>query len=189
MNNKYIILNSFKTIVEMLKDRKIDHIINTESIVEQLKRNAGKIGFEVRINKINIVYYLSQKFKLTELRKVIGDSMDQELLYIFIVNDKISASNMKSMNALNINMQIFNIRELQFNITKHVLVPKHELVTNSEEIEDIMKTYSLKSKSQLPLILKSDPVSRYFGLRTGDIVKITRVSPSSGEYYIYRCCI
>jgi DNA-directed RNA polymerase subunit H (RpoH/RPB5) len=27
------------------------------------------------------------------------------------------------------------------------------------------------------------------GLKNGDIVKITRNSPTSGEYVIYRCCI
>lgn len=191
MNNQHIILKSFKTILEMLNDRKIDvNGIDENLIAEQIKQNASKIGFEIKINNINVIYYLSQKFKWTELRKIIDeDRMEPNFLHIFIVNDKISASNMKSLNALNINMQIFNIKELQFNITRHVLVPKHELITNQEEIDHLMKTFSLKSKSQLPLILKSDPVSRYFGLKSGDIVKITRVSPSSGEYFIYRCCM
>ena len=42
---------------------------------------------------------------------------------------------------------------------------------------------------QLPLILKSDPMSRYLGLKNGDIIKITRNSQSSGEYIVYRCCM
>jgi DNA-directed RNA polymerase I, II, and III subunit RPABC1 len=151
---------------------------------------ANKTGFSIDINNIKLIYYLASKFKWSELKKFFEDLSNQEnTLYILIVADKISQNNMKSIAAMNLNMQIFNIKELQFNITKHVLVPKHEIVHDQEEIKRILENYCLKNKFQLPIILKTDPVSRYFGLKNGDIVKITRYSPTSGEYIVYRCCM
>ena len=121
------------------------------------------------------------------MKKIVEESMDPKLLYIFIVNDKISLNIMKSINSLGLNYQIFNIKE-QFNITKHNIVPKHTLVDDAR-VKLLLETFSLKHKFQLPIILKSDPMSRYLGLKCGDVVMITRNSPSSGEYYVYRCCM
>ena len=122
------------------------------------------------------------------MKSNIEKNLDVEKQYILIVNDKISLNNMKSINGMQIQYQIFNIKDLQFNITKHRDVPKHEKVSE-EEVQTLLDTFCLKSKSQLPLILKSDPMSRYLGLKCGDVVKITRNSPASGEYYVFRCCV
>ena len=51
-------------------------------------------------------------------------------------------------------------KQLQFNITKHMLVPNHIKLDEDEE-NFIIQKYNLKSKFQLPLILKNDPISRY----------------------------
>jgi DNA-directed RNA polymerase subunit H (RpoH/RPB5) len=190
MNNQQAIVKSFNTIIEMLKDRKMDvSQINQTAVANGLFQSSlSNVSFKIQIENISIIYYLNTKFKLSEMRKILGDNIDTDLMYIFIVNDKISLSNMKSFNGLLINFQIFHIKELQFNITKHILVPKHEKI-NDQEIQEILTTFSLKTKFQLPLILKSDPMSRYLGLKGGDVVRVTRNSPASGEYFVYRCCM
>ena len=89
----------------------------------------------------------------------------------------------------NVMIQFFELREVMFNVTKHSLVPKHEVIDEEEEINSIVKRHNVKNKLQFPLILKTDPIARYYGMKPGNLVRVTRVSPSSGEYVMYRCCV
>lgn len=192
MNNYEAVTNSLKTIMEMLHDRKIELSANAADILTSgYSTRFNKMIFEIIIDDIKLIYYLSPKYKWSELKKNFEDTEENNKysLHILITKDKISANNMKSINELKINIQIFDIKELQFNITKHVLVPKHELFINENEITELLEKYSLKSKFQLPIILKNDPVAKYFNIKNGDVVKVSRVSPSSGEYITYRCCL
>ena len=82
----------------------------------------------------------------------------------------------------------FAIYGLNNNPTKHVLVPKHEIVPE-EEHEGLLEKLMVNSKSQLPIIrFHFDMQARWLGLVPGDIVKITRPSPSAGVYIMYRVC-
>jgi len=71
-----------------------------------------------------------------------------------------------------------------FNIFKHELVPKHEILTK-EEAEEILKEHHI-NPYQLPHIRSSDPAVFLIGAKPGDIVKIIRKSPTAGVYVTYR---
>ncbi len=199
MSNKEYISQSLKTIFEMLYDRKT---------VDETQKNVlggfaaysdniqNKLTFNIQVKDgIKILYYLPSKFKWSELKKILEDNQQEDILdlLILVVREKVSQNNMKLINGfmgtLFKNIQVFDIKELQYNISRHVLVPKHELISDEQEIKDLINKYSLKSKFQLPHILKTDPMSKYLGLRSGDIVKIIRTSPTAGEYITYRCCL
>jgi DNA-directed RNA polymerase I, II, and III subunit RPABC1 len=69
-------------------------------------------------------------------------------------------------------IELFNEDELQYNITKHFLVPLHELLykKKTKECEAFKKKYSDK----FPIILKTDPIARFYFYDKGDIIRITR---------------
>jgi len=71
-----------------------------------------------------------------------------------------------------------------FNIFKHTLVPKHEILT-PEEREELLKKYRIKPY-QLPWIRATDPAIIAIGAKPGDIVRIIRKSKTAGEAIAYR---
>ncbi len=71
-----------------------------------------------------------------------------------------------------------------FNIFDHTLVPKHEIVSD-EEKQRLLTQYRIQPY-QLPQIRSSDPAAKAIGAEAGDILRITRKSPTSGEYTLYR---
>jgi DNA-directed RNA polymerase I, II, and III subunit RPABC1 len=152
-------------------------------------------------NKVSIVYHLTS-FKIGPFKDLIEDSIEKNSngfeLYIIITLEKLTANNMvhiqnakfKNESCMkDLNMQYFVLAETLFNVTKHVLVPKHTVIKDEEEIEKIVTRYNLRSRLHLPLILKTDPIARYYDIKAGEIVQIVRVSPTAGEYIMYRCCV
>lgn len=191
MNNKEAVYKSFTTVIEMLEDRKF----NTGGLSKDASREllepfvtSNKTLFEVIVNDAKIIYCLSSKVKWSELKKLFEDEPSYSL-YILVVKEKMTQNNTKMLASMKLNLQTFDIRHLQFNISRHELVPKHELVSDESEIKDILEKFMIKTKYQLPIILKTDAMAKYLGLKNGDIVKISRASPTAGEYIVYRCCV
>ncbi|MEM2140398.1 MAG: DNA-directed RNA polymerase subunit H [Nitrososphaera sp.] len=69
-------------------------------------------------------------------------------------------------------------------ITNHAYQPKHEIIPKVEA-EEVLKKYNAKP-GQLPYILMSDKGIEDLDVRPGDIIKITRKSPTAGESVYYR---
>lgn len=82
-------------------------------------------------------------------------------------------------------ISFFRLANIVIHPSSHILVPKHEYIPKKE----IEKLFTSTERLKLPFIrFHEDIQARILGLVPGDIVKITRPSPSSGEYTIYRIC-
>lgn len=181
------LIQSFVTLKEMLVDRGIN-IDRLNSISDKELDMMSKVHkiFSLDVSdKLKIVYHINTKFKINELKKFMNE--DEHIIIVF--KEKINNLNIKNMREQNnIQIEIFMMKELQYNISKHVLVPKHEIVKNTDEIDNLLNTYKLR-KNQLPIILHTDPMARYLNIKVGEIVKIIRSSPSAGEAIVYRYCV
>jgi DNA-directed RNA polymerase subunit H len=72
-------------------------------------------------------------------------------------------------------------------ILNHSLVPKHEILTK-KDTEEFLKNYNI-TREQLPKILESDPVVEAINAKRGNVLKITRESPTAGEAVYYRLVV
>ena len=69
-------------------------------------------------------------------------------------------------------ISVFQRKELARNYTTHRLVPKH-FKLSPEEATELIAKYRLQ-KTELPKVLSSDPIVRFFGWEVGDILRIQR---------------
>lgn len=81
--------------------------------------------------------------------------------------------------------ELFWLNTVIFNITHHIMVPKHTKMAD-DDVRKLLSDLFIQNKFHLPVMLKSDPITRYLDLSSGDVCRITRYSPTSGQYYSYR---
>lgn len=67
---------------------------------------------------------------------------------------------------------------------QHDLVPKHEKISN-EEKQALLEHYNITDK-ELPKITMDDPAIKHLQPQPGDVIKITRKSPTAGTTIYYR---
>lgn len=72
----------------------------------------------------------------------------------------------------------------EFRVGRHVLVPRHEILSKSK-VDELLERYKIQAY-QLPLIKSSDPAAKEIGAKPGDVLKITRNSPTAGTAVVYR---
>ncbi|MFH1053502.1 MAG: DNA-directed RNA polymerase subunit H [Candidatus Woesearchaeota archaeon] len=69
-------------------------------------------------------------------------------------------------------------------IRKHILVPNHQKIS-AEEKQKLFDQYRVTVK-EMPKIGKKDPTIKELSAKPGDIIKITRNSPTGGIFDFYR---
>ena len=82
---------------------------------------------------------------------------------------------------------VLNLNDYLFNILNHKMVPPHKVLSQSEK-EDIYKKYYITTDKELPEISRFDPVALAMGIRPGELVEITRSSPTAITTKYYRLC-
>lgn len=77
--------------------------------------------------------------------------------------------------------------EKKLDITKYVLFPKHEILSEKAK-KEVLKIYG-KDISKYPKILINDPAIKKYNAKPGDMVKITRNSQTAGTSIFYRVVV
>jgi DNA-directed RNA polymerase I, II, and III subunit RPABC1 len=186
-----------KTSMEMLEDRGFevseeDKNMNYEDFTNRLEENAIQLIAVHRNNPIKMAYVTFildaksfSKKDLIALKALIDEKYPTNEMTVIIVQDKQTPQIAKELLNDEYKLyEIFSMKNLMFNITHHEIVPKH-IILSQEEIELMLKRFKT-TRAQLPKLLTTDPVAKYYGMKAGDVCKIIRQSPMTGESYYYR---
>lgn len=178
-------------ICKMLTERHLINPTNLDSYVSNILSNIrddniAKLTTDTDDKQIyNIVLLLEQKISTVSKTSAIGDYLYKNTKEhkIIIVNDITPRAHQVIQNSFPL-IEVFLKREMMFNIIEHMYVPKHILLSDAET-NQILKEYNVQKK-ELPRILLSDPISRYYNAKIGQIFKIIRTSETSGYSVYYR---
>jgi len=178
-----------KNTLLMLEERGIfkkkDHKKNLKNLYNQIKDD---MLFNISDNKTKVGIRIV-KYKVTSITKVEGidqflnDKTYNERIIIF---KEMNQKTFKQLISYK-NTQPFWEKDLMMNIIDHNYVPKHYVLTEEEKIEFI-KSYQI-TRDTLPKIKLYDAISRYYNMKVGDIVQITRKNILSGEELFYRVVV
>jgi DNA-directed RNA polymerase I, II, and III subunit RPABC1 len=191
------IFRSWTTCRDMLADRgytiplTISKAENNDfyTLYQNIDAPAGFNNYDIlgtRDNKKVLVKFTLDKESVNRqdiigIRTNVNETYGEDTNIIYIVKNKPNTFVYKEIKG---NDEIFLYTEIIFNRTKHRLVPKHVLLTDAEK-RDLLTTYDCRD-TQIPRMVTTDYIARYFGAKAGDMFKIYRPSPSSGVYITYR---
>jgi len=123
----------------------------------------------------------SPKFNIDRLQEYISMLKKMEVFHCVIVYLENATPIAKKivLDSKEIVIELFDVEEMQYNITKHFLVPVHERIIITKKNHDQFKK---DITDKFPIILKTDPVSKFYHFQRGDIIKIVR----KNGYICYR---
>lgn len=201
------LVKSRDTLIEMLNDRGIDTSDYTKLTDEEVnilfnampKTSKDKAPLDIIIGnspKVYIKYSLVSRIRVNNIISLveeISEDLSENDTLIIVIREKLTTDSLletffKTLyDTKKIFCQYFHLDILTFNITQHILVPKHEKLNETEKTA-LIHELNIKTINQLPIIYKTDPVAKYYGLKENDICKITRPSETTAIYETYRLC-
>jgi DNA-directed RNA polymerase subunit H (RpoH/RPB5) len=140
----------------------------------------------------------SKQIKTPNLQNIVKDLFQIEKVLtkndtlIIIIDDEPNDSIKTTLRYLydhdGIFVVIHNIKRLQQNILKHVLVPKMKILKN-EEIEVLKTKYNIKDLTQLSEISRFDPTALLIMLRPNQVCLYMRSSQTAIDSIMYSVCV
>ncbi|KAK2652155.1 hypothetical protein Ddye_012011 [Dipteronia dyeriana] len=187
------------TVLEMLRDRGYD--VPVSEINLSLNDFRAIYGQEPDVDRLRISvshkYQPSKRMlvvfagpvmvKVNVIRGIATQIANKDTLtgLIIILQSHITNQALKAVDLFKFKVEMFQITDLLVNITKHVLKPNHQVLSN-EEKQQLLKEYNIEEK-QLPGMLKTDAIARYYGLEKGQVVKVTYSGEITKSHVTYRC--
>ena len=136
--------------------------------------------------KIHAFWMNERKLGISDLRLILDShEQDEDTHFIFVAiygATPFTEKYLKTYVSAS-HITVFRGEELEHDITKHVLVPNHR-ACDEEETERILMSLNC-TKAQLPALYTTDPVAKYYGFRTQQVVAIDRnwLLPQSQIFY------
>jgi DNA-directed RNA polymerase subunit H (RpoH/RPB5) len=159
-------------------------------VVENMVHNDD---VKMEFDNIRVVYYLGKGIRDSHIRNFIEETEltpEQEMIVVLVTNpnDTIRKFQEYIYHTENLFVNVMYIRNLQFNILEHSLVPKH-IILSEEEKKKVCEQYSITNYNQFPEISRFDPVSEAIGLQPDTLCRIIRNSKTAIQSEYFRMCI
>lgn len=171
-NLSLMITQATKVVKEMLIDRDYKSIFTNDSKEENsyCLKGIKSNGTNGKDDIILVFINEDEKLNIQGIKdKISFMNKESANRCIIIYKSNVTSSAKKSLETLEYDFELFALHELQLNITRHRLVPRHSRILQSEKEE-----LDSKYKGKLPILLHTDPVSRYYSFKRGEYIRITR---------------
>lgn len=172
-------------------DLLVDHKNEDKSLLVHYSDNSiGKLGTKIFRNILNNITNNSFNSKINLKDNTIDVIIltDDPVTDVLLKDSMNYYENSLVNNKRGVYIQIFEYKSLLFNITKCDIVPTHTILSEEEFEKEIKIPYNINKSTNLPIILKSDPVAMFIGLRPKQTCRINRISETAGLYNNYRYC-
>lgn len=190
---RMMLIQSLQTIREMFYDRHVPIDLLTITNDELIKMYNNNTVFELKLNNTTkLMYYLVSKgVKNQDMKQFHIEEGIKKI--VFISKDEFKTNNLKTLNKLKVNnihlnIEYYYLLQLQFNCYRHIRVPKH-IPLSKEEMQEVMKQYTITQVQEFPIILTTDPIIKYLDIKPDTLVKIIRRDTPTGEHTFYRYCL
>jgi DNA-directed RNA polymerase subunit H (RpoH/RPB5) len=175
------------------KDNLLDNIKNlttqdSDNEIYKIKLDNPEVYYNKSAGNIYYIKILNQKITGISKNSNIGDFIySLKTAPKLIIASNITNKAYQQLQEEFPNSEVFTEAELMIDLVSHIAVPKHEILSD-EETEIFLKDYIAK-KREIPKIFLSDPVSKYFNAKVGQIFRIIRPSEVAGQSIYYRMVI
>ena len=147
--------------------------------------------------KLYVKYHLTTRLGSSHIYDYVDDLFDiEEVLtseddLIIISKDKTNQTICDLVEQLFIKdkkfVNIYNFHDYLFNVLDHEMQPIFRILSKDEK-QEIMKRYNIVKDKEFPDVSRFDPVSQAIGVRPGQLIEITRSSPTAVKSLYYRIC-
>ncbi|KAL6138021.1 hypothetical protein ACLB2K_063309 [Fragaria x ananassa] len=176
---------SRRTVLEMLRDRgysvpssEIDLSLQDFRSLHGQNPGADRLRFSTvhssdPSERMLVIYCGPGIVKVNVIRGLHSQIANKDTLsgLILILQSQITSQALKTLDLYPFKVEIFQITDLLINITKHVLKPQHQVLTEQAK-QALLKKFNIEEK-QLPRISQKDAIAKYYGLERGQVVKVT----------------
>ena len=163
-----------KNCEQMLLDRGCKRVEKCSNIVKCMENNTPVLKGR-NCKKIDVYFYNEERVGVKILRTLLDESTMDKIIILSLEGP----TTFTKKEAENLPVQFFLYKDLFVNITKHEIVPKHELCTDNLPY----------SNEELPKIFVSDPIIQYYDFPIGSVIKISRTLGAHEPSIYYRLIV
>ena len=144
-------------ILELINQRDYTIIYIDENNIQCKDTKTGKI--------ISVNFIVKVKLNIKQISEIINNLKSQNIYHcIIIYEDTITSMTYKAIQqCIDFTVELFHVSELQYNITKHELQPSFKKINSTD----------MFTRDKLPILLSTDPISRFYNFTKNDIIQIT----------------